>query len=217
VSVLASATKPVYKHGGKHDPDMRDLDETDHELLRLLLADGRRSYSDLAEAVDLSAPAVSDRIDRLQEVGVIEGFTVDLDRSKLREGVRLAVVIETTPGETATVRAALADCSAVERAFAAADGRLFVVATVPDGDVETHLAAAFETGAVEGVEATPLVGEDRGTGLGEATLGLECAECGNTVTSEGVTARIGGDRYEFCCESCEARFRERYDELREGA
>ncbi|QLD84314.1 AsnC family transcriptional regulator [Natronomonas halophila] len=196
---------------------MRDLDETDHELLRLLSEDARRPYSDLAEKVDLSAPAVSDRIDRLKEVGVIEGFTVDLDRSKLREGVRMAVTFETTPGETTTVREALADCSGVEQVFVTAEGRLFVVATVPDGDVETHLAAAFETGAVESVEATPLVATDRQAGLGEATLGLDCAECGNTVTDEGVTARIGGERYEFCCESCEARFTERYDELKEGA
>jgi hypothetical protein len=53
--------------------------------------------------------------------------------------------------------------------------------------------------------------------LGEATLGLECAECGNTVTSEGVTATLDGERYEFCCGSCEARFVERYEELKEGA
>ena len=40
---------------------MRDIDDTDRELLRLLLEDARRPYSELAEAVDLSPPAVSDR------------------------------------------------------------------------------------------------------------------------------------------------------------
>ncbi|MFB6083699.1 MAG: Lrp/AsnC family transcriptional regulator, partial [Halorientalis sp.] len=47
---------------------MRGLDETDREILDILLSDGRRPYSDIAEAVDLSPPAVSDRIDRLQEL-----------------------------------------------------------------------------------------------------------------------------------------------------
>lgn len=196
---------------------MRDLDDTDRELLRLLLADARRSYRDLAEAVDLSAPAVSDRIDRLREVGVIERFTVDLDRSRLREGTRVAVTLEVTPGESAAVREALAGVAGVEHVFATADSRLFVVASVPDGDVETHLAAAFETGAVEAVDAAPLVAADWHPGLGEATLGLECAECGNTVTSEGVAATIDGERYEFCCGSCEARFTERYEDIKEGA
>ena len=196
---------------------MRDIDDTDRELLRLLLEDARRPYSELAEEVDLSPPAVSDRVDRLAELGVIERFTLDVDRSRLRDGDRLAVTLSASPGETATVREAVAGLEGVEHVFVTADGRLFIVATVPDAAVERHLAPAFETGAVESVDVSPLVGDDRYPGLGEATLGLECAKCGNTVTSEGVSATIGGDRYEFCCESCESRFRGRYEEMREGA
>ena len=196
---------------------MRDLDETDRELLRLLLEDGRRPYSELADEVGLSAPAVSDRIDRLRELGVVERFTVDIDRSRLRDGVRVAVTLDVTPGETAAVREALASVEGVEHVFATADSRLFVVASVPDGDVERHLTAAFDTGAIEDVSVAPLVAADWHPALGEATLGLECAECGNTVTSEGVTATLDGERYEFCCGSCEARFVERYEELKEGA
>ena len=196
---------------------MRDLDETDRELLRLLLEDGRRPYSELADEVGLSAPAVSDRIDRLRELGVVERFTVDIDRSRLRDGVRVAVTLGVTPGETAAVREALASVDGVEHVFATADSRLFVVASVPDGDVERHLTRAFDTGAIEDVSVAPLVAADWHPALGEATLGLECAECGNTVTSEGVTATLDGERYEFCCGSCEARFVERYEELKEGA
>jgi DNA-binding Lrp family transcriptional regulator len=196
---------------------MRDLDETDRQLLRLLLDDGRRPYSDLAEEVGLSAPAVSDRIDRLRELGVVERFTVDIDRSRLSDGVRVAVTLDVTPGETMAVREALGSVDGVEHVFATADSRLFVVASVPDGDVERHLGAAFDTGAIEEVSVSPLVAADWHPALGEATLGLECAECGNTVTSEGVTATLDGERYEFCCGSCEARFVERYEELKEGA
>ena len=196
---------------------MRDIDDTDQELLRLLLEDARRPYSELAEEVGLSPPAVSDRVDRLTELGVIERFTLDVDRSRLREGDRLAVTLSASPGETATVREAVAGLEGVEHVFATADGQLFVVARVPDAAVERHLAPAFETGAVESVDVSPLVGDDRYPGLGEATLGLECAECGNTVTGEGTAAEVGGDRYEFCCESCESRFRERYERMEQGA
>jgi DNA-binding Lrp family transcriptional regulator len=192
---------------------MRDIDDTDRELLRLLLEDARRPYSDLADAVGLSPPAVSDRVDRLRDLGVIERFTLDLDRSRLREGIRLVVTFSVTPGETGTVREALAGTAGVEHVFATADGRLLVVARVPDAAVERHLEPAFETGVVIDVDVSPLVGADRFPGLGEATLGLECAECGNTVTGEGVTATIGEETYEFCCESCEARFRGRYEDL----
>lgn len=196
---------------------MRDLDETDREILSRLLEDGRASYKELADAVGLSPPAVSDRIDRLRELGVIERFTVNVDRSLLREGVRIAATLDVTPGETAAVRRVLADVAGVEHVFATADSRLFVVATVPDADVESALAPAFETDAIEGVDVTPLVAADWHPALGEATLGLECAECGNSVTAEGVSVTLDGDRYEFCCSSCRSRFEERYEELRERA
>jgi DNA-binding Lrp family transcriptional regulator len=196
---------------------MRDLDDIDRRLIRLLLADARRPYSELAEAVDLSAPAVSDRVDRLRELGVVERFTLDLDRSRLRDGIRLIVTLSVDPGATAAVREALAGVAGAEHVFETADGRLVVVGTLPDAAVRKHLAPAFETGAVEDVDVSPIVGADRHPGLGEATLGLDCAECGNTVTSEGVTATVGGETHEFCCESCETRFRQRYEELEEGA
>jgi DNA-binding Lrp family transcriptional regulator len=196
---------------------MRELDETDRELLRLLLDDSRASYKELADAVDLSPPAVSDRVDRLRELGVIERFTVNVDRSRLREGVRVLVTLELRPGETTTVREALGGVSGVEHVFATADSRLVVVATFSSNDVESALSPVFDTGVVEETHVVPLVASDWHPALGEATLGLECVECGNSVTAEGVSAVIDGERYEFCCGSCRARFEERYDELSEGA
>lgn len=195
---------------------MRDLDETDRELLRMLLDDGRASYKTLAEAVDLSAPAVSDRIDRLRELGIIERFSANIDRSRLRDGVQLAVTLDVTPGETTAVRESLADVPGVQHVFVSADSRLFVTGMFPDTDVEAALAPAFETEAIEGIDVSPLVGSDWHPAIGEATLGLECVECGNSVTAEGVSAVIDGDRYEFCCGSCQARFADRYEELSQG-
>ncbi len=196
---------------------MRELDETDRTLLRLLLEDARQPYSDLAEAVEFSPPAVADRIDRLRETGIIRRFTVDVDRSRLREGVRLLVTFEAAAGRADEVRAELATVDAVEHLLVTAEGDVVAVVTVPGGDVERQLSSVYDTGAVVGVDVAPLVDSDWRPGLETATLGLSCAECDNTVTSEGVTAEIGGEQYAFCCTSCRSRFEERYAELEEGA
>lgn len=63
------------------------LDGTDHEILALLREDARRTLSDIAGRVTLSTAAVKRRIDRLQEVGVITGFTVRVDHAKLGWGI----------------------------------------------------------------------------------------------------------------------------------
>lgn len=48
------------------------LDETDRVLLRELQRDGRASYTALAEATGLSAPAVRQRVQRLRDEGVVQ-------------------------------------------------------------------------------------------------------------------------------------------------
>src|SRR5882757_5870769 len=60
-----------------------ELDGIDTEIVDLLVKDGRRTLSDIGTAVGLSAPAVKRRLDRLEEDGVILGYTALLDHSKL--------------------------------------------------------------------------------------------------------------------------------------
>jgi Lrp/AsnC family transcriptional regulator, leucine-responsive regulatory protein len=62
---------------------MIELDGTDQEILELLQLDGRRSLADIASRVALSAPAVKRRIDRLEESGVITGYTALVDHAAL--------------------------------------------------------------------------------------------------------------------------------------
>ena len=195
---------------------MRGLDDTDREILQLLLEDARRPFSDIAEEVDLSAPAVSDRVDRLEELGLIRRFTVDVDRSLLREGVPVLVTIDTAPGTASQVREALSESEAVEYVFRTVDDRVVCSATVEEGEVGDLLSAVDEDD-VRSYDVRLLADREWSPHLGPAELAPECAECGNTVTSEGETARLDGDVYHFCCESCLDNFVTQYERLQEGA
>ncbi|CAN5508199.1 Lrp/AsnC family transcriptional regulator [soil metagenome] len=62
---------------------MEKLDETDAAILRLLQESGRLKRNELAEAVDLSVPAVSERMRKLEERGVISGYHAVLDAKRL--------------------------------------------------------------------------------------------------------------------------------------
>ncbi|WP_276271614.1 AsnC family transcriptional regulator [Haloarcula litorea] len=196
---------------------MRGLDDTDREIVRLLLDDARRPFSDIADQVGLSAPAVSDRVDRLEEMGVVRGFTVDLDRSLLRSGVPVLLEVDVSPGRAAEVREGLADAEAVEHVFRTADARVTATATVPQGEVPDLLAAHVDLDAVED-HAVRLVADSEWTpGLGTAEFAPACAECGNTVDEEGERTALDGETYYFCCGSCESQFVEQYESLKEGA
>ncbi|WP_380680412.1 winged helix-turn-helix transcriptional regulator [Salinigranum sp. GCM10025319] len=198
---------------------MRDLDETDFELLRLLMDDARRPYSDLADAVDLSPPAVSDRVARLREAGVIRRFTLDLDRTQLHGGTPVLVdlAVDRASADLSAVRESLLDAGAVEHVFTTAESHLVFQARVPDSDVAAWLFDVVDDASIERYDVTLLSGVDWSPDLGGTEFGLTCVQCGNTVDSEGISTRIDGDLYHFCCPSCEARFRETYAELKQGA
>lgn len=60
---------------------MFKLDKIDKQLLRLLQKNGRATISSLSEAVELSMPAVSERVKRLETSGIIQKFTTLLNPS----------------------------------------------------------------------------------------------------------------------------------------
>jgi Lrp/AsnC family leucine-responsive transcriptional regulator len=60
-----------------------ELDAVDHAIVDLLTEDARRTLSDIGERVALSAPAVKRRIDRLEGLGVIAGYTAVVDHAQL--------------------------------------------------------------------------------------------------------------------------------------
>lgn len=74
------------------------MDEIDRKMLELLVADGRTSVTDLADAVHLSLSAASQRLRRLQESGAIERFTVRLGGPATGRPVEALVDLQLSPG-----------------------------------------------------------------------------------------------------------------------
>ena len=62
---------------------MERLDETDERILAELAQDARATYAEIGQRVNLSAPAVKRRVDRMLESGVIRGFTTVIDRNAM--------------------------------------------------------------------------------------------------------------------------------------
>lgn len=68
-------------------------------LLRLLREDPRISISELARRIGMSAPAVRERVLRLEEAGIIRGYTVELDPVALGYPLCAFVRVRPAPGQ----------------------------------------------------------------------------------------------------------------------
>jgi len=58
---------------------MQYLDDLNRDLLDILQLEGRLSYKELGERIGLTAPAVAERIRKLEESGVIKGYRAVVD------------------------------------------------------------------------------------------------------------------------------------------
>ena len=60
-----------------------ELDETDRRILKLLQKDGRLAHAAIAKKVGLTGPSVLARVRRMEDAGVIRGYSILLDEAAL--------------------------------------------------------------------------------------------------------------------------------------
>lgn len=81
---------------------MFELDDINRDLLDLLQLDGRMSYKELGERIGLTAPAIAERIRKLEEAGVITGYRAVVDYEALGFPI-LSIIRLKVPGRSRDV------------------------------------------------------------------------------------------------------------------
>lgn len=79
------------------------IDATDAVLLRALSENGRAPIKELAAQVGLSPPSTAERVRRLEEAGVIEGYTIRVNPSVAGLPLAVLVRLRPMPGELSRV------------------------------------------------------------------------------------------------------------------
>ncbi len=69
------------------------LDAIDVKILEILQKEGRTRRNDLADTVGLSLPAVSDRLRKLEEHGIITGYHATLDAKKMGKDITAFIFV----------------------------------------------------------------------------------------------------------------------------
>jgi len=89
------------------------VDELDIQIIRSLLQEGRTPFAQLAKQLNISEATVHARVAKLEESGVIKGFTVIVDPEKLGYNLTALVLIKTDPKKTQHVFTRLAEMNEV--------------------------------------------------------------------------------------------------------
>ena len=89
---------------------MRMLDKIDRKLIELLQSNARISVKKLAQEVFLSAPAVSARLERLEKLKVVTGYTASVDYVKLGYHIVAFINLEVAPSEKVVFNPFIQQC-----------------------------------------------------------------------------------------------------------
>lgn len=73
------------------------LDKLHYAILNELQLNARASNAEIGRKIGLTAPAVAERIRKLQEAGIIKGFSVVMDYSKLEYLQNVLITIKLQP------------------------------------------------------------------------------------------------------------------------
>ena len=88
---------------GKTAQDLPRLDDSDRRIISELTTDGRVSFAELGRRVSLSAPAVAERVQRLERAGVITGYRAEIDPRRLGYQLTAIVRIKPAPGQLSRI------------------------------------------------------------------------------------------------------------------
>ncbi len=133
--------------------DDMPISPADELLLSLLRENARASTADIARRLGLSRTTVQNRIARLEQSGVIRGYTVRVDDELERQRIRAHILITLRAKQMTTVVRALQAMHEVRVLYSISGGHdliaLAVTSNVGEMDVLTD-----RIGAIDGVERT---------------------------------------------------------------
>lgn len=125
----------------------------DRDLLALLRLNAREPVSSLARKLGVSRSTVQDRVRRLEQSGVISGYTVTLGDEHAHDGVRAFVTIAIEPRKSAEVASALKRMSALE-SLHTVSGKFDLVAVAHTASPPDMDKVLDEIGRIAGVVRT---------------------------------------------------------------
>lgn len=185
------------------------LDNTDLEILRVLQKNSRSSNSEIAAAVGVSVPTVKSRIEALERNGVIERFSIVVNRNAFQKNMTTYLLF--TASEESMK--ALASEDAILELHVTSGKTALAKALFPTVSSFTQFLSST---SLEDLQILPVIETRKGEH--EAEIGpeigvkMQCAYCGSEIQNEWFKMKKQNRTLYFCCPVCLRNYRKNIKE-----
>jgi Lrp/AsnC family leucine-responsive transcriptional regulator len=131
-----------------------ELDDTDWRILRELQHNARLSFAELGRTVNLSRPAVAERMRRLEELGIIAGYRAEIDLSRLGYSITAFVRVKAQADKLETLAGMIKASPEVLECHRGMGDDSFIVKVVVSS--LPHLESVLDRFAANGQVATSI-------------------------------------------------------------
>lgn len=80
-------------------PRRKGITDRELNILRRLVEDGRVTYTQIARDLGMSPAGVMKKVKKLEELGIIKGYTALVDHAKLGKGYKYIILVRAEPGK----------------------------------------------------------------------------------------------------------------------
>ncbi len=197
-----------------------ELDETEIKILRELQKDTSISHRKLAKRVDVSTPTISSKIEKLEDMGIIKGYKLNLDYDKLGL-TKYIILIDTVPNKLEHVGTEISEME-LTNSVEEINGVSLKVEMFSSGikHFDSYLEAIRKKEGIKKIDVkrvSKLIGERQDIPIYEnADLNIDCYYCGKPIKGDPVKLKMDDKDHYLCCSSCADLYKEKYQKLKEN-
>jgi DNA-binding Lrp family transcriptional regulator len=196
---------------------LHKLDKIDLAIINSLMADGRKSFRQIAKEIGVSTPTVEARFSRMKGMGIIKSIEPILDIDIIENQLSALVFLKTNLAQSVQIADELAAISEVRRVYMMTGESNIVAKVVSDRPESLEKMIRERIAPIEGVNSisyqiiTRTVKDSQSISIKEEMfLKLQCDFCDAEITKKAKKIEIEGHRRYFCCNSCLTLYKQKY-------
>lgn len=202
---------------GNQSCALQKLDKVDLAIINSLMADGRKSFRQIAKEIRVSTPTVEARFSRMRGMGIIKNIEPILDIDIIENQLSALVFLKTNLVQSVQIADELAAIAEVRRVYMMTGESNLVAKVVSERPEILEKMVRERIAPIEGINSisyqiiTRTVKDSQSISIKEEMfLKLQCDFCDAEITKKAKKIEIENQRRYFCCNSCMILYKQKY-------
>ncbi len=196
---------------------LQKIDKVDLAIINSSMADGRKSFRQIAKELHVSTPAIEARFSRMRSTGIIKNIEPRLDIDIIENQISALVFLKTNLAQSVQIADELASIAEVRRVYMMTGESNIVAKVVAERPESLEKMIRERIALIEGINSishqiiTRTVKDSQSIFIkDEMFLKLQCDFCDAEITKKAKKIEVENHRRYFCCSSCMILYKQKY-------